>query len=43
MLARIVDVIFADRAQPDQTQSVARNAYTLLQNGGHLVIFIKAN
>ncbi|KAK7798960.1 LOW QUALITY PROTEIN: hypothetical protein U0070_014591 [Myodes glareolus] len=39
----IVDVIFADMAQPDQTQNVARNAYTLLQNGGHFVIVIKAN
>ena len=43
MLISTVDVIFADVAQPDQTQSVALNAHIFLQNGGHFVISIKAN
>ncbi|XP_057642932.1 rRNA 2'-O-methyltransferase fibrillarin-like isoform X2 [Chionomys nivalis] len=43
MLIATVDVIFADVAQPDQTQIVALNAHTFLRNGGHFVISIKAN
>lgn len=39
----MVDVIFADVAQPDQTRIVALNAHTFLRNGGHFVISIKAN
>ena len=43
MLITKVDVIFADVAKPDQTRIVALNAHTFLGNGGHFVIFIKAN
>ena len=37
----MVDVIFADVAQPDQTRIVALNAHNFLKNGGHFVISIK--
>ncbi|OAF65552.1 hypothetical protein A3Q56_06735 [Intoshia linei] len=43
MLMDIVDVIFADVAQPDQARIVALNAHQYLKNGGHVVISIKAN
>ncbi|XP_041650357.1 rRNA 2'-O-methyltransferase fibrillarin [Cheilinus undulatus] len=43
MLVGMVDVIFADVAQPDQTRIVALNAHNFLRNGGHFVISIKAN
>nr|XP_048277823.1 rRNA 2'-O-methyltransferase fibrillarin-like [Myodes glareolus] len=43
MLIAMVDVIFADVAQPDQTRIVALNAHTFLRNGRHFVISIKAN
>ncbi|KAG8009737.1 rRNA 2'-O-methyltransferase fibrillarin [Nibea albiflora] len=43
MLVGMVDVIFADVAQPDQTRIVALNAHNFLKNGGHFVISIKAN
>ncbi|XP_053307427.1 rRNA 2'-O-methyltransferase fibrillarin isoform X1 [Spea bombifrons] len=43
MLIGMVDVIFADVAQPDQTRIVALNAHNFLKNGGHFVISIKAN
>uniref|UniRef100_A0A8C4R828 rRNA 2'-O-methyltransferase fibrillarin n=1 Tax=Eptatretus burgeri TaxID=7764 RepID=A0A8C4R828_EPTBU len=43
MLVGMVDVIFADVAQPDQTRIVAINAHHFLRNGGHFVISIKAN
>ena len=39
----MVDVIFADVAQPDQARIVALNAHHFLKNGGHIVISIKAN
>lgn len=39
----MVDVIFADVAQPDQSRIVALNAHTFLRNGGHFLISIKAN
>lgn len=39
----MVDVIFADVAQPDQARIVALNAESFLKNGGHAVISIKAN
>uniref|UniRef100_S4RTL8 rRNA 2'-O-methyltransferase fibrillarin n=1 Tax=Petromyzon marinus TaxID=7757 RepID=S4RTL8_PETMA len=42
-LAGMVDVVFADVAQPDQTRIVAINAHNFLKNGGHFVISIKAN
>jgi rRNA 2'-O-methyltransferase fibrillarin len=43
MLVPMVDVVFADVAQPDQARIVAINAHTFLRNGGHFVISIKAN
>ncbi|XP_019491490.1 PREDICTED: rRNA/tRNA 2'-O-methyltransferase fibrillarin-like protein 1 [Hipposideros armiger] len=43
MLVGMVDVIFADVAQPDQSRIVALNAHTFLRNGGHFLISIKAN
>jgi len=43
MLVPMVDVIFADVAQPDQARIVALNAQSFLKNGGHFVISIKAN
>lgn len=39
----MVDVIFADVAQPDQARIVALNAHHFLKSGGHAVISIKAN
>jgi len=43
MLVPMVDVIFADVAQPDQSRIVGINAQHFLKNGGHFVISIKAN
>ncbi|EJD05885.1 Fibrillarin [Fomitiporia mediterranea MF3/22] len=43
MLLSMVDVIFADVAQPDQARIVALNAHQFLKDGGHVVISIKAN
>lgn len=43
MLVGMVDVIFADVAQPDQARIVTMNAHMFLKNGGHVVIAIKAN
>uniref|UniRef100_A0A8C3Y726 rRNA 2'-O-methyltransferase fibrillarin n=1 Tax=Catharus ustulatus TaxID=91951 RepID=A0A8C3Y726_CATUS len=46
MLIGMVDVIFADVAQPDQTRIahiVALNAHHFLRCGGHFLISIKAN
>uniref|UniRef100_A0A8C3R0Z3 rRNA 2'-O-methyltransferase fibrillarin n=1 Tax=Cyanoderma ruficeps TaxID=181631 RepID=A0A8C3R0Z3_9PASS len=43
MLIGMVDVIFADVAQPDQTRIVALNAHHFLRRGGHFLISIKAN
>jgi rRNA 2'-O-methyltransferase fibrillarin len=43
MLVGMVDVIFADVAQPDQARIVHHNAQYFLKNGGHFVISIKAN
>jgi rRNA 2'-O-methyltransferase fibrillarin len=43
MLVGMVDVIFADVAQPDQARIVALNASYFLKAGGHFVISIKAN
>jgi rRNA 2'-O-methyltransferase fibrillarin len=37
----MVDTIFADVAQPDQTRIVAINAHMFLKNGGNFVISIK--
>ena len=43
MLLPIVDVIFADVAQPDQARIVAHNAQSFLKDGGHVIISIKAS
>jgi len=43
MLVGMVDVVFADVAQPDQARIIALNAHHFLKNGGHFVISIKAN
>ncbi|KAJ3195507.1 fibrillarin, partial [Irineochytrium annulatum] len=43
MLVGMVDVIFADVAQPDQARIVGINAHMFLKVGGHIVISIKAN
>jgi len=43
MLVGMVDVLFADVAQPDQDRILAINAHQFLQNDGHFVISIKAN
>jgi len=43
MLVGMVDVIFADVAQPDQARIIALNSHYFLKNGGHFVISIKAN
>ncbi|CED82232.1 rrna 2-o-methyltransferase fibrillarin [Phaffia rhodozyma] len=43
MLLSMVDVIFADVAQPDQARIVALNAHHFLKNGGHIVVSIKAS
>jgi rRNA 2'-O-methyltransferase fibrillarin len=42
-LLSMVDVIFADVAQPDQARIVSINAEHFLKNGGYAVISIKAN
>ncbi|CAH8494840.1 unnamed protein product [Heterobilharzia americana] len=39
----MVDCIFADVAQPDQSRIVGVNAEYYLKNGGHTVISIKAS
>lgn len=43
MLLSIVDVIFADVAQPDQARIVNYNAQHFLKDGGHCVVSIKAS
>ncbi|CDH48861.1 rrna 2-o-methyltransferase fibrillarin [Lichtheimia corymbifera JMRC:FSU:9682] len=43
MLVPMVDVIFADVAQPDQARIIALNAHHFLKNNGHIVISIKAS
>merc|ERR1719231_2049795 len=43
MLIPMVDVIFADVAQPDQSRIVALNAHAFLKNNGHFIVSIKAN
>jgi rRNA 2'-O-methyltransferase fibrillarin len=43
MLVGMVDVIFADVAQPDQARIIALNAHHYLKNNAHIVISIKAN
>jgi rRNA 2'-O-methyltransferase fibrillarin len=43
MLVGMVDVVFADVAQPDQARIVAINSHHFLKNGGNFVISIKAS
>lgn len=43
MLVGMVDVIFADVAQPDQARIITLNAHHYLKNNGYIVISIKAN
>eukprot|EP01054_Gregarina_sp_Poly1_P004551 Gregarina_sp_Poly_1__4550@NODE_2440_length_2134_cov_114_464925_g1550_i0_p2_GENE_NODE_2440_length_2134_cov_114_464925_g1550_i0NODE_2440_length_2134_cov_114_464925_g1550_i0_p2_ORF_typecomplete_len215_score30_58Fibrillarin/PF01269_17/3_9e102Methyltransf_31/PF13847_6/3_2e05PCMT/PF01135_19/4_4e05Methyltr_RsmBF/PF01189_17/0_00011FtsJ/PF01728_19/0_00087GCD14/PF08704_10/0_0018Ubie_methyltran/PF01209_18/0_007Methyltransf_23/PF13489_6/0_025DREV/PF05219_12/0_035_NODE_2440_length_2134_cov_114_464925_g1550_i len=43
MLVSMVDVIFADVAQPDQSRIVALNAHHFLKPDGYFVIAIKAS
>jgi len=43
MLVPMVDVIFADVAQPDQARIVGHNAQYFLKNNGGIVISIKAS
>ena len=43
MLVPMVDVIFEDVAQPDQSRILALNAEMFLKNRGHFIISIKAN
>lgn len=43
MLMSMVDVIFADVAQPDQARIVGLNAYHYLKVGGGVVVSVKAN
>lgn len=43
MLVPMVDVIFADVAQPDQARIVGLNAHHFLKNGGNIVVSIKAS
>lgn len=43
MLVSMVDVIFADVAQPDQARIVALNSHLFLKVGGGIVVSVKAN
>ncbi|KAJ3121631.1 fibrillarin [Physocladia obscura] len=43
MLVGMVDVVFADVAQPDQARIITMNSHLFLKQGGHIVISIKAN
>lgn len=43
MFVPMVDVIFSDVAQPDQSRIVALNAHAFLKDGGHFIVSIKAN
>lgn len=42
-LVGMVDVVFADVAQPDQARIIAENAHMYLKNGGKFLISLKAN
>ncbi|KAJ3224869.1 hypothetical protein HK099_007734 [Clydaea vesicula] len=43
MLVGMVDVVFADVAQPDQARIISLNSHMFLKAGGHIVISIKAS
>ena len=42
-LVGMVDVVFADVAQPDQARIIAENCHMYLKNGGKFLISLKAN
>ena len=42
-LVGMVDVVFADVAQPDQARIIAENSHMYLKNGGRFLISLKAN
>lgn len=42
-LVGMVDVVFADVAQPDQARIISMNCHQFLKSGGHFMISIKAN
>ena len=42
-LVGMVDVVFADVAQPDQARIISENVHMYLKNGGKFLISIKAN
>lgn len=43
ILVGMVDVVFADVAQPDQARIISMNCHQYLKAGGHFMISIKAN
>ncbi len=43
LFVSMVDVVFADVAQPDQARIIGINSKYFLKNGGHFVISIKVN
>lgn len=43
LMVPMVDVIFSDVAQPDQTEIVMKNAHHFLKEGGQVLIAIKAS
>ncbi|KAJ3082024.1 Small subunit processome complex component, partial [Rhizoclosmatium hyalinum] len=43
MLVGMVDVVFADVAQPDQARIITMNSHLFLKQGGHIMISIKAS
>jgi len=43
LLVEVVDCIFADVAQPDQSRIISLNAEYFLKEGGHYIISIKAS
>jgi rRNA 2'-O-methyltransferase fibrillarin len=42
-LVGMVDIVFADVAQPDQARIIADNCKVYLKNGGRFLISIKSN
>lgn len=42
-LVGMVDIVFADVAQPDQARIIAENSKMYLKNGGKFLISLKAN
>ena len=42
-LVGMVDIVFADVAQPDQARIISENSHLFLKNGGKFLISIKAS